>query len=209
MRSSVKINLTNENVIIKLNEEIESKEMMESLKKRITELKKVYKDSKMPILVTGKNLTEEERLEIKNLIQSKIDVKVMFDAPQELGLHGIKKSFCKEIESSQTKFHRGAVRSGKRIEYDGSIVILGDVNDGAEIVASDNIVVLGILRGLAHAGARGNKKAIVAAASIDSKQIRIADIIKEIETVQDEAGNAIVSNRKTYAYVENDQLLLE
>ena len=48
--------------------------------------------------------------------------------PLELGLHGIKKSFNQEIESSQTKFHRGAVRSGQRIEYEGSIVVLGDVN---------------------------------------------------------------------------------
>ena len=45
----------------------------------------------------------------------------------------------------------------------------------------DNVVVLGVLRGLAHAGARGNKKAVIAAASIDCKQIRIADIIKEME----------------------------
>ena len=181
MRSCVKVNLTKENIQIKLNEEASQKDIVESLKKKITGLKKLYKDEKMPILVLGKNLNEAERIEVKNIIQEKIDVKVSFDIPQELGLHGIKKSFSQEIESSQTKFHRGAVRSGQRIEYEGSIVILGDVNGGAEVIAGDNVVVLGVLRGLAHAGARGNKKAIIAAASIDCKQIRIADIIKEIE----------------------------
>lgn len=209
MRSCVKINLTNENLIIKLNEEAEYKEIVESLKKKITQLKKLYKDSKMPILVIGKNLKEQERVEIKNIIQEKIDVKISFDMPQELGLHGIKKSFSQEIESSQTKFHRGAVRSGQKIEYEGSIVILGDVNGGAEVIAEDNVVVLGVLRGLAHAGAKGNKKAIIAAASIDCKQIRIADIIKEIENETDEEGNIIAKARKTYAYVENDELILE
>lgn len=209
MRSCVKINLTNENLIIKLNEEAEYKEIVESLKKKITQLKKLYKDSKMPILVIGKNLKEQERIEIKNIIQEKIDVKISFDMPQELGLHGIKKSFSQEIESSQTKFHRGAVRSGQRIEYEGSVVILGDVNGGAEVIAEDNVVVLGVLRGLAHAGAKGNKKAIIAAASIDCKQIRIADIIKEIENETDEEGNIIAKARKTYAYVENDELILE
>lgn len=128
MRSCIKVNLTNENLIIKLNEEAEQKEIVESLKKKITQLKKLYKDSQMPILVTGKILKENERTEIKNIIQEKIDVKISFDVPQELGLHGIKKSFNQEIESSQTKFHRGAVRSGQRIEYEGSIVVLGDVN---------------------------------------------------------------------------------
>ena len=209
MRSCVKINLTNENLIIKLNEEAEYKEIVESLKKKITQLKKLYKDSKMPILIIGKNLKEQERIEIKNIIQEKIDVKISFDIPQELGLHGIKKSFNQEIESSQTKFHKGAVRSGQKIEYEGSIVILGDVNGGAEVIAEDNVVVLGVLRGLAHAGAKGNKKAIIAAASIDCKQIRIADIIKEMENEIDEEGNIVAKARKTYAYVENDELILE
>lgn len=209
MRSCVKINLTNENLIIKLNAEESQKEIVDSLKKKITQLKKLYKDSKMPILVSGKNLNEQERVEIKNIIQEKIDVKISFDAPLELGLHGIKKSFNQEIESSQTKFHRGSVRSGQRIEYEGSIVVLGDVNGGAEVIAADNVVVLGVLRGLAHAGARGNKKAIIAAASIDCKQIRIADIIREMEDEKDEDGNIIASSRKTNAYVEEDKIILE
>lgn len=209
MRSQVKVNLTNENLIIKLNEEAEQKEIVESLKKKIAQLKKLYKDAKTPILVTGKVLKENERIEIKNMIQEKIDVKVSFDMPQELGLHGIKKSFSQEIESSQTKFHKGAVRSGQKIEYEGSIVVLGDVNGGAEIIAGDNVIVLGVLRGLAHAGAYGNKKAIIASASIDCKQIRIADIIKEMEEETDEEGNVITSARKTYAYVDNDKLILE
>ena len=209
MRSQVKVNLTNENLIIKLNEEAEHKEIIDSLKKKIVQLKKMYKDSKMPILIIGKKLKESEKIEIKNIIQEKIDVKVSFEVPQELGLHGIKKSFSQEIESSQTKFHRGAVRSGQRIEYEGSIVVLGDVNGGAEVIAADNVVVLGVLRGLAHAGARGNKKAIIAAASIDCKQIRIADIIKEMEEEKDEDGNIIVTSRKTYAFVEEDKLMLE
>ena len=209
MRSQVKVNLTNENLIIKLNEEAEQKEIVESLKKKITQLKKLYKDAKTPILVTGKVLKENEKVEIKNIIQEKIDVKVSFDMPQELGLHGIKKSFSQEIESSRTKFHKGAVRSGQKIEYEGSIVVLGDVNGGAEIIAGDNVIVLGVLRGLAHAGAYGNKKAIIASASIDCKQIRIADIIKEMEEETDEEGNVITSARKTYAYVDNDKHILE
>jgi len=209
MRSCVKVNLTNEKLIIRLNEEADQKEIAETLKKKIAQLKKVYKDAQTPILVTGKNLSEAERVEIKNIIQEKIDVKISFDEPVELGLHGIKKSFNQEIESSQTKFHRGSIRSGKRIEYEGSIVVLGDVNGGAEVIAADNVVVLGVLRGLAHAGARGNKKAVIAAASIDCKQIRIADIIKEMEEEKDEEGNILASERKTYAYVEDDKLMLE
>ena len=49
------------------------------------------------------------------------------------------------------------------------------------IIAADNVVVLGVLRGLAHAGARGNKKAIIAANRIECPQLRIANVVKEIE----------------------------
>lgn len=209
MRSCVKINGENERVLIKLKEEATQEEIMDSLKKKLTELKKLYKEENNPIFITGKILKNSEMLAIKNLINSKIDVKVDFDTPKTLGLHGIKKSFDKEIESSDTKFFRGSVRSGQRIEYEGSIVILGDVNDGAEIIAADNVIVVGVLRGLAHAGAKGNKKGIIAAASIESKQIRIADIIKEIEDERDEEGNIIVGTRKTYASVEEDKIILE
>ena len=209
MRSSVKINLTNENIMIKINENSNLDEIMDGLNKKLIPLKKAYKDLKLPVIVTGKVLKENEKLQIKNMIQEKLISKISFDMPHELGLHGIKKSFSKEIESSVTKFYKGSVRSGKRIEYEGSLVILGDVNGGAEVIASDNIIVMGVLRGLAHAGAMGNKKAIIAAASIDCKQIRIADIIKEIEVENDEEGNQVVSERKNYAYVENDKLILE
>ena len=106
-------------------------------------------------------------------------VKVSFDSPRVMGLHGIIKDFRKEIATSETKFYKGSLRSGQRIEFEGSVVIIGDVNDGAEIIAEDNIVVLGALRGMAHAGAKGNEQAIIAARIIDSLQIRIGSIIKE------------------------------
>lgn len=119
-----------------------------------------------------------------------------------LGLHGIKKTFNKEIAASKTKFHRGSLRSGQKLEYDGSLVILGDVNAGAEVLAGENVVIVGNLRGMAHAGAKGNKEAFVSAVSIEATQIRIADIIKEIEKEDDEI--------KTYAYIsEEGKIIIE
>lgn len=89
-----------------------------------------------------------------------------------------------------------------KIEYEGSIVIIGDVNPGAEVIAGENIAVLGHLRGVAHAGAKGNKKAIISAVKIESPQLRIANIVKEIEKTEEE-------EKKTYAYVEDDKIILE
>lgn len=71
------------------------------------------------------------------------------------------------------------VRSGGRIESTGSVVVLGDVNAGAEILANDDIIVVGTLRGLAHAGAGGNEKAVIWAERIRSPQLRIGSALAQ------------------------------
>ncbi len=76
-----------------------------------------------------------------------------------------------------TKFHKGSLRNGQKIEFDGSLVIVGDVNPGAEIKASGNIIVLGQLKGMAHAGCKGMADAFIAAVYMAPVQLRIADII--------------------------------
>ena len=97
-----------------------------------------------------------------------------------MGLHAIKKTFEADTDISETKFVQNSLRSGQREEYPGSIVICGDVNAGAEIVAGGNIMILGALRGVAHAGANGNTMAIISANIIDVTQIRIANLVREV-----------------------------
>jgi len=125
-----------------------------------------------------------------------------------LGLHTIQKPFDMDVEESITKLHHGSLRSGSKVEYEGSIVILGDVNAGAEVIAEENIIVLGVIRGLAHAGAKGNRKAIIAAESIEAPQIRIADIVKEMEKPED-LEELMDMPEKTKAYVKEKEIILE
>ena len=202
-KNCVSINLKKDKIIIKLNEDTKQEELVECLKKKLPELKKLYKDEKTPINVTGKVLKNKEIEEIQNIIKEKIDVEIEFDSPKTLGLHGIKKTFEKEIAISETKFHRGSLRSGQKLESEGSIVIIGDVNSGAEVMASDNIIVLGTLRGLAHAGAKGNKQAIIAAGLIDTVQIRIANIVKEIDRDEEPL------HKQSYVSVVDDEIVID
>lgn len=203
MKNCVSINLKKDEIVIKLSDEAKQNELVEELNKKLKELKKLYKDEKTPIKVTGKILKNKEMDEIQAIIKEKIDVEIEFDIPKTLGLHSIKKTFEKKISMSETKFHRGSLRSGQKIESEGSIVILGDVNSGAEVMASDNIVVLGSLRGLAHAGAKGNTQAIIAASLIDTVQIRIANIVKEIDREEEPL------HKQAYVSIIDDQIVIE
>ena len=199
----VSINLRKDEILIKLDENAEQEQIIFALKKKLPELRKLYKDEKTPIRVTGKVLKNKEIDQIQELIKEKIDVEIEFDMPKSLGLSSIKRAFDKEIAMSETKFHRGSLRSGQKMETEGSLVILGDVNSGAEIMASDNIVVLGALRGLAHAGAKGNKQAIIAAGLFDSVQVRIANIVKEINRDEEPM------HKQAYLSVIDDKIVIE
>lgn len=204
MKNVINIQTKRGKVVLNIEEEATQKEILQELAIKMIELKSLYQDDLTPILVTGKIFKNKEMEQIKEVIQNILDVDVEFDSPKMLGLHGIKKAFSKDIATSETQFHKGSLRSGQKIEFEGSLVILGDVNAGAEILAGENIVVLGILRGMAHAGAKGNKEAIIAAASIESPQIRIANIVKEIER------NEFEEQIKICAYVdENGEVILE
>lgn len=69
------------------------------------------------------------------------------------------------------------LRSGRAIYYEGDIIIFGDVNAGAEVVADGDVLVWGKLRGLVHAGAMGNRTAKICALDLSPTQLRIADQI--------------------------------
>ena len=109
------------------------------------------------------------------------------------------------IEEGITKFYRGTVRSGQLISYDGNIVILGDVNPGAEVQASGNIIVLGWLRGTVHAGMYGNDKAFVASLNLQPVQLRIANIITRPPDEQKYESPSVPE----IAFVKDDMIFIE
>jgi len=69
------------------------------------------------------------------------------------------------------------VRSGMEIRHPGSVIILGDVNPGGNLVADGDILVWGRLRGIAHAGAGGNRHCLIMALQMEPTQLRIADTV--------------------------------
>ncbi|MGC9503378.1 septum site-determining protein MinC [Baaleninema sp.] len=69
------------------------------------------------------------------------------------------------------------LRSGTEIRHPGNVVLVGDVNPGAEVIAEGDILIWGRLRGVAHAGAAGNRQALIMALQMEPTQIRIADSV--------------------------------
>ena len=138
--NNIKISQTTNEIILNVNVIAEIDEIIAELEDKLPKLSEFYQ-----------NLEIEK---VKKLIKSQIDVEVRFDDVSDLlGLHAIKRTFEVETDISETKFIQCSLRSGQKKEYPGSLVICGDVNAGAEVIAGGNIMIMGSLRGLAHAGA--------------------------------------------------------
>ena len=109
-----------------------------------------------------------------------------------------------DVDNEFTKFYKKTVRSGQLLESDGHIVILGDVNPGAEIVAAGNIFVMGTIKGTVHAGAKGNREAVVAGLNLSPTQLRIADII-----TRSPDGDSNTALSPEIAYIKGDRIIIE
>ncbi|MBD5633872.1 MAG: septum site-determining protein MinC, partial [Candidatus Eremiobacteraeota bacterium] len=99
-----------------------------------------------------------------------------------------------------TLYHRGTLRGGQTLQQLGSIVVVGDVNPGAELIATGDIVVFGALRGTAHAGAQGDASARVFALELAATQLRIATFIAADDGMRGRSREAEV------AYVEGERI---
>lgn len=181
LNSNIKISQTTDEIILTVNVIADIKEILDELQMKLPKLRDFYQTSTIPIRITGRLFTDSEMIRVKRLINEEINVQVKFDDTSKLlGLHAIKRTFESDASLSETKFIQGSLRCGRREEYSGSLVICGDVNSGAEVIAGGNIMILGALRGVAHAGANGNTKAIISANFIEVTQIRIANLVTEV-----------------------------
>jgi septum site-determining protein MinC len=101
-----------------------------------------------------------------------------------------------EPSDESALFINKTLRSGVRIEYPGHVVVLGDVNPGAEIVAEGNVIVWGRVRGMVHAGCKGDRDAVICALDLSATQLRIADEVSALLKPQKDPKPEVASINK-------------
>ena len=154
---------------------------------RLTESQHFLKRSKMTLDLRQRPFRADEVQSLQQLLKDKGEielVEVWLGNNVHQLLHWASQQLGTELTLEATQeaqpvpvIVRTTCRSGMRIESEADCVVLGDVNPGAEIVATGDIIVFGRLRGIAHAGSRGNRAARIWAMSIEPSQIRIAELV--------------------------------
>jgi len=119
--------------------------------------------------------------------------------PRPEELHEVE---ARNIGEETALFVNKTIRSGTRIEFPGNVVVLGDVNPGAEIVADGNVMIWGRLRGSVHAGAAGDENVTVCALELLPMRLQVAEIVLT-------ARNRKPTGKAEMAIVRNQKIIIE
>lgn len=166
-----------EGVVIELSSRIDFTSLKEQLKNRIKNLDHALMGADVALNIGDKLLTRNEIKELNEILEEKglRLVKIIGRGRQiKMEAPPVQEESLDRRVSGQTLFIGRHLRCGQRIKYDGNVVVLGDVNPGAEIIASGHVLVMGNLRGIVHAGCKGEEGAVVSALNLNPIQLRIA-----------------------------------
>ena len=212
MSNHVIIKGKNDRLVIALNPDIDFLDICDILKTKILEAKNFIGNSRMAIEFSGRALTNEEENKLIGIITENSNIVISYifskrtDSEEEMDLENINPL----IEEGKTHFFRGTLRSGSKIESDGNVVVLGDVNPSSIIKARGNVIVLGHLNGTVYAGLGGDDRAFIGAIYFNPIQLTIG--MKTITDIQDEILDSSRVNKKSkfkIASIKNQEIVVE
>lgn len=168
-------------IILVLDAELKFNELTQEIAKKFKDSAKFLGNAQMALTFEGRELTSTEQKEILDIIEKNSDLKIICIVDtSEKNEELFKKSLSEkllELNSNTGQFYKGNLRSGQVLEMESSVVIIGDINNGAKVMSKGNIIVLGTLKGTACAGISGNDKSFIVALDMHPIQIRISDYI--------------------------------
>ena len=216
MNNSVMIKGNKYGIIVVLSPDIPFKDLTQLVADKFRESSKFFENAKMAITFEGRRLTNEEQQEILNIIAETTDMHIVCIMDNDPEMENMFKKTVEqklmELSNNTGQFYKGILRSGASLEFENSVIIIGDVNHGARVVSKGNIIVLGSLKGNAFAGAAGNTNAFVVALDMSPTQIRIADVIarapdKPLKEEVKEAKIAFLEDENIYIEPLNKNIL--
>jgi len=121
----------------------------------------------------GRNLREEEEEQLLSILEMDFNLETIKEKEEP------EEDEAEAIEPPARELHviGRTLRSGQRIDVEGDLVLMGDANPGSILTATGNIVVVGALRGIAHAGINGDEAVSISAFRLEPLQLRIANVI--------------------------------
>ncbi|OCA91564.1 septum site-determining protein MinC [Bacillus sp. FJAT-27225] len=198
-RQHVTIKGTKDGITLFLDDLCSYEELKKDLESKLSSHKNSSGDSQLlPVRVNAGNryLTAGQQEELKELIRRKKHLVVETIESEVISRQEAKEQAEKSAVTTVAKM----IRSGQVLEVPGDLVLIGDVNPGAVVMAGGNIFIMGILKGVAHAGCYGDTQAVIAASAMMPSQLRIS---QNVLTLQGKAGNDNLRDMEC-AYIDEE-----
>ncbi len=187
---------TRSGLLLTLEPETPFGDLLNALADRLAEAPAFFRGASLTVDTSRRNLRVSERIQLETLLahyhmsvtpvektsevrkEAKTITLPLVDTPTEVAISKEDEQPQRDPrESDDTLFLRRTVRSGQAIHHHSNVVVLGDVNPGAEIVAGGDIIVWGVLRGMVHAGYPDNENAVVCSLLLSPVQLRIGHLL--------------------------------
>ena len=182
---------TKDGVTVIFDPEVSFETLCTQLEKKVAEAGKFFDNVKTSLAFKGRVFTEEEEETLLKIIAKHTTMEITFVKTENNEIKRLSDLLEKALAPfNLAKFHKGSLRNG-------------DVNPGAEIKAGGNIIILGQLKGMAHAGCKGMTDAFVSAIYMAPVQLRIADIITRFPE-----ENKKGPKPPEYAFVQDGQIFV-
>lgn len=209
-------------VTLILDNDTDFEDLLKAIELKFNDASRFFKDAKTAICFEGRKLSEDEEQRIIETIENNSSLEIICiidtDKDREEFFKRVVEDTIREKEEKEQQeeqpqeeildnkgqFYRGTLRSGQILESDGDVIVLGDVNPGAKVVAARNVVILGCLKGTVYAGMNGIDSAFVVAMSMSPMQIRIGDCIaRSADSIQK------LDNEPKIAFLEDGNIYIE
>ena len=174
----VAIKGTKDGLVLRLDDKCAYSDLLAELRHKVTD-NGLDGISEVQVDVGNRYCEENELKEIMNVIHNSPNLRV---SKIQSDVITIEECNTRLLEK-QSETYIGIVRSGQVVRADGDLVVIGDVNPSGHVIAGGSIYVLGRLKGMAHAGAKGNTEAVIAASWLEATHLMIAD---ELQLMTDE-----------------------
>jgi len=205
--SSVKIRGSKHGISLKIDANASYEDVKKDTASEFKDAGKFLGDEKLAIVFEGKYLTEQQQDELVDIIHQNCNVHIVCimdqNSEQEKKFQKSVQETLMEFDASTGQFYKGHLRSGQVLEFEKSVIVIGDINPGASIISKGNIIILGSLRGTAYAGASGKKNCFIVAMDMQPIQLRIAEVFAR------SSGNTKATGEPRIAYVEDENIYIE
>ncbi len=207
MSSTVKIRGSKHGINVKLDAQASFEQIKQDIATEFKDAEKFLGEERLAISFEGTYLTEQQQEELVDIVHQNCNVHIVCIVdPNSEKENQYKKSVeetMMEFDASTGQFYKGHLRSGQVLEFEQSVIIIGDVNPGASVISKGNIIILGSLRGTAYAGASGKKNSFIVAMDMQPIQLRIADVFARA------SDNSKGPSEPRIAFVEEENIYIE